>query len=225
MSMHPQELDLWQELKDALAVPQSADLKRLCQLLDWAIAQLPEQQQLDAAGQAIEQIAAVYTLKAEWLMTAWEMTHEITETSLPVLTSELIDGWIRQSMSIDLDAVVEQSISKCKQRSPKPQPTDSIAVDVDQASLLEMLNQMELEPDPEQMVRQLAEEEDPIQWSAAIMQWLQTHDVKQSVCLVDLYQELKMPLVEVWIGLLLGGFELEQHGHFYDLPGVQVYFR
>lgn len=72
------------------------------------------------------------------------------------------------------------------------------------------------------MVRQLAGEEDPTQWSAAIAQWLKTHAVQKTVRLVDFYQELGMPLVEVWIGLLLGGFELEQHAEFYELAGIWV---
>lgn len=222
MVMQPLDQDLWQELKDALALPQTADLKRLCHLFDWAIAQLPENQQLDAAGKAIEQIAAVYVLKADWLMATWEVTDEALAPSLPVLATEAIEVWIRQSMLIDLDAFVEQPISKRRQREQKSCPTDSIAAVVDQASVLEMIAQMKAEPNPEQMIRRLAGEEDPAKWSAAIMQWLQEYVPEDFVCLPDLCSGLDMPWVEVLLGLLLGGFVLEQRGDFYSNSDVWV---
>ncbi len=33
---------------------------------------------------------------------------------------------------------------------------------------------------------------------------------------------LQMPMVEVWLGLLLGGFTLEQRGDFYNSQNVWV---
>ena len=57
--MQQTETNLWQELNDAIAAPQLANLKRLCELLDWAIAQIPKDQQLGLAGRAIEQIVEV----------------------------------------------------------------------------------------------------------------------------------------------------------------------
>jgi hypothetical protein len=113
--------------------------------------------------------------------------------------------------------VVEKSASKRGQRGSKPQSTDSIAVVVDQASLLKMLDQMESEPDPGQMVRQLAGEEDPVQWSAAIAQWMQQHSLSQSVSIHKLQSSLEMPRVEIWMGLLLDAqFSLEKSGDFYS---------
>ncbi|MBW4472557.1 MAG: hypothetical protein KME45_19625 [Stenomitos rutilans HA7619-LM2] len=220
--MQPLEQDLWQALKDALALPQSADLKRLCHLFDWAIAQLPESQQLDAAGKAIEQISVVYALKADCLLARWEATHEAPESSLPVLNAEALDKWLRQSMSIDLDVFVEQPVSKRSKRNHQPQATDSIAAVVEQVSLLEMLDQMAAEPDPDQMMRQLAGEEDPVKWSMAIRQWLREHAPAESVCLPDLCSGLGMPWVEVVLGLLLGEFILEQRGDFYSTGDVWI---
>lgn len=52
--MQQSQASLWQELHVAIARPASADLRRLCDLLDWAIAQLPEREQLAIAGSAIE---------------------------------------------------------------------------------------------------------------------------------------------------------------------------
>ena len=40
--------------------------------------------------------------------------------------------------------------------------------------------------------------------------------------LVDIQQRLKMPLIEVWIAALLGGFPMEQRGSFYQTQEVWV---
>ena len=40
--------------------------------------------------------------------------------------------------------------------------------------------------------------------------------------LVDLQQQLQMPLIEVWIAALLGGFRIEQRGSFYQTQEVWV---
>ena len=34
--------------------------------------------------------------------------------------------------------------------------------------------------------------------------------------LIDLQTTLPLPIVEIWLGLLLGDFKLEQRGRFYD---------
>lgn len=101
MAMQQTATDLWQELKDGMALPQAADLKRLCELLDWAIAQLPENQQLEVAGRAIEQMAEIYALRFNLLMGIWEQADTLSEQALPVLDLEAIEVWIRQSMSVD----------------------------------------------------------------------------------------------------------------------------
>ena len=41
--------------------------------------------------------------------------------------------------------------------------------------------------------------------------------------LVELQQQLRMPLIEVWIAVLLGGFRLEQRGDFYEVEGIWLY--
>lgn len=47
--------------------------------------------------------------------------------------------------------------------------------------------------------------------------------MKQSSCLVRLLQlqhSVQMPLIQVWLALLLDGYEIEQKGEFYDLDGI-----
>ena len=40
--------------------------------------------------------------------------------------------------------------------------------------------------------------------------------------LIDLQNKLKLPIVEVWLGLLLGDFKLSQKGTFYDVDQIWV---
>jgi hypothetical protein len=208
------ENDLWQELKAAVATPQAADLKRLCELLDWAIARLPESQQLAVAGEAIVQIAQVHTLRFDSLIEGWEETDPLLEEALPVLSLETIESWIRQSMSVDLDAFVEQPKSSRNREKLDCSPTDSVLAIVEPEVILQMVEEMEAHSESEQIIRQLAGEEDPARWSAAIVQWMRTNP-SHSIQMTDLLRELGMPWVEIWLGLLLGEFELEPRGDFY----------
>ena len=41
-------------------------------------------------------------------------------------------------------------------------------------------------------------------------------------CTGELQQQLQMPLIELWIAALLGGFSLEQRGEFYETAEVWV---
>jgi hypothetical protein len=209
------ETDLWQELNDAVAAPQLANLKRLCELLDWAIAHLPEAQQLEAAGRAIEQMAEIYALRFNLLIGSWEETDSFLGEALPVLDLETLEAWIRQSMSVDLDVLVEQPKSKRNQSKQTHNPTDSVVAVVEPEAILQMVEQIEQE-EQSQMIRRLAGEEDPARWSAAISRWIQHHSPSQPIHLGKLQYSLGMPLVEIWMGLLLSNeFRLEATGDFY----------
>ncbi|MBD2303814.1 hypothetical protein H6G80_30175 [Nostoc sp. FACHB-87] len=69
-------------------------------------------------------------------------------------------------------------------------------------------------------VHRLAGDEDVQKWTRAIGVYLE--QTKSEITLTLLQQKLKMPMVEVWLGLLLGGFTLEQRGDFYESENVWV---
>ncbi|MBD3887530.1 hypothetical protein IFO70_38970 [Phormidium tenue FACHB-886] len=54
-----------------------------------------------------------------------------------------------------------------------------------------------------------------------ISEWLQTALLPVSIA--ELSRGLEMPWVKVWLGVLLGGFRLEQRGEFYESPGWVEY--
>lgn len=216
MSIQQTTPDLWQELKDALTVPQAADLKRLCELLDWAIAQLPEDQQLNTAGRAFEQMVDIYALRFNLLMAGWEGAEHLLEDALPVLDVDVLESWIRQSMSLNLDDLVEQPKLHRNRKKQTPDPNDSIVAIVEPEAVLQMVDQLEVE-EHSHMIRRLAGEEDPTRWSVAIAQWMQEYSLSQPISISKLRLSLNMSWVEIWMGLLLGiGFSLEQTGDFYS---------
>ncbi|MBD1868080.1 hypothetical protein H6F95_12360, partial [Cyanobacteria bacterium FACHB-471] len=83
-----------------------------------------------------------------------------------------------------------------------------------------MVEQLEAEAaleESKQQVLAIAHEENVSQWTEAIAQRLQAA-LPERVSFTQLCQRLGMPQVEVWLALLLGEFELEQEGEFYDSP-------
>ncbi|WP_010479401.1 hypothetical protein [Acaryochloris sp. CCMEE 5410] len=79
----------------------------------------------------------------------------------------------------------------------------------DKASLLGEL-ETELRVEQPDEVLQVLEEEDVLAWVHAISTYLQ--GTSGMVPLV----ELQLSLVPIWLGMLLGGFQFEQRGGFYD---------
>lgn len=215
--MPSQPLELWQELEEATEAPRSVNFELLWSMLEEAIEHLPQAQQLAIAGHAIEQIAEIIRLRSTILISDWEAAHSEAELEAPTIEMALVDAWVRQSMAVNFDAFVEQPKST-RRRSAKVKlaPTDSIVGEVEPAAIVQMLDQMEREQSAAEMVRELAGEEDVAAWSAMIHQWLQDHESKESVSLLELWRQLEMPWVEVWLGSLLGGFELQQTGSFYE---------
>ncbi|MBD1844341.1 hypothetical protein H6F89_13260 [Cyanobacteria bacterium FACHB-63] len=99
-------------------------------------------------------------------------------------------------------------------------------VPVDKAAVLAMVDQLEAEDEvvqkqsvlahPQGSALLYAHSEDVAGWTKAIAQWLQT--ALPPVSIVELSCGLEMPWVEVWLGVLFGGFQFEQRGEFYESP-------
>jgi len=70
----------------------------------------------------------------------------------------------------------------------------------------------------------VAHDEDLAGWTGVISQWMERNNPGEAVSLMQLQQGLKMPLVEVWMGLLLSQEhnELEPQGKFYDADGIYL---
>jgi len=127
---------------------------------------------------------------------------------------------VRQTMAADFSDLVEP-VPLRKPRTRMEKPTGSIVATVEKDAVLAMVAQMEQEAETQmQSVLKVAHSEDVSGWAGAIDRWLaqQSGEVSWS----ELEAGLGMPWVELWLGLLLGGFRVEQRGDFYQRETIWV---
>jgi len=68
----------------------------------------------------------------------------------------------------------------------------------------------------------IAHDEDVASWVEAIAQWMRQQE-HMMIPLIHLQQAVRMPLVQLWLALLLGGFVLESRGEFYEVQQIYVW--
>lgn len=221
------ELDLWNNLSAAAAAPLAADMDRLWQDLSAAIAPLPQQLQLAIASVAILRIAQIHAARAQSLLDDWEATHQSDDE--PILTEDLLAPMLRQTMTLDLEALLEPPPLYPRSSHSNSQ---SVASVVDKAAMLDVLDDIATERSNEEDPTQVAYVEDISAWSRAIAEYFSR---KQTHCLplLELVREVRYPtqkqpdsgsqLVKTWLALLLGEFRLEQQ-EFYDLESIKVWY-
>lgn len=221
------ELDLWNNLEAAAAQPLAANMNELWQELSDAIAPLPQQLQLAVAAEAILQITLIHSKRAQSLLDDWGKAPDYY--SEPVLDENALSGMLRQTMTLDLDALLEPSPYYPRQSSRYG--TQSVAPYVDRATMQDVLDLTLAQGDYSLDPIQLPYTEDISAWVGAICDYFALKKM-QCLPLVELvdkvqYQDEKQPdigsrLVKTWIALLLGEFQLEQQD-FYDLEGILVF--
>ncbi|OUC15079.1 MAG: hypothetical protein B0A82_08860 [Alkalinema sp. CACIAM 70d] len=224
--MQQLELDLWQSLEAASRFPETADLRSLCDTLEQTLSDHSLAEQLAVAGQVLMQLSEVYAERANLLMSGWERRHNPAE---PVVNLDACVDLFVQSLALDVSDLFEESEpvqypTHRKQRS-SAQIDGSVVGAVDKEALLHWVDQLAAEPplDEAQMaeqIQELAHGENVEEWSRAIDQYLGSTCTE--IQLVELQKGLAMPIVEVWLGLLLGGYPLVQRGAFYDDQTVWI---
>ncbi|MGI0495303.1 hypothetical protein ACN4EG_26285 [Alkalinema pantanalense CENA528] len=226
MEVQQLELDLWRSLETASRFPETADLRSLCDALEQTLSDQSLADQLAVAGNVLVQLSAVYEVRANLLISGWERRHNPAE---PVVNLEDCVDLFVQSLSLDVTDLFEDSepvqYPTNRQKKLDPLIEGSIVGEVDKETLLNWVDQVAAEQplDATQMaeqIRELAHGENVEEWSRAIEQYLGS--VGAEIQLVKLQKELAMPIVEVWLGLLLGGYPLAQRGAFYDDQTVWI---
>jgi hypothetical protein len=71
-----------------------------------------------------------------------------------------------------------------------------------------------------QVALDAAHTENISEWGAAIS--VRLEEWGQPVSLLELQRSVELPLVQVWLGLLLNGFAIEQRGEFYETEQVWI---
>lgn len=202
-----QRTQLELDLQQALADPSTANLPQLWQRLEELLQPLPDYQQLQIAGDAIAQIAVVVCERAQQTLDGLARSQsysDLESPNEPCLSREFLEPFLRQSVRLNLDQLVAPPTNRQREND-----IQSVAGECNKETLLQMLD----EAQAQQQVLTVAHAEAVEAWSDRLREFLR-HG--KPMLLGELVQDLQMDWIEVWLGLLLGGFKLEQQGEFYD---------
>ncbi len=139
---------------------------------------------MQAAGEAILQLAQLCLLRAEVLITEWEDAYRD-----PHVASSFFSDIVRQTMSVDLSDLIESAPPHAHRRSKSNSKAEtSVAALVDKSAVLAMVEQLEAKsqaselPMSDEQNKQLAlasaHDEDISAWQRAIAHWMQQSDSK-----------------------------------------------
>ncbi len=200
-----QQLTIWTYLDRVVTDPVAAntiDLSNWIGALD-----------LEPAGEALVTWAGSYRDRAielldGWLLRSFLVAGELVE---PEYDRTIFDELVLGRMEWDLGDLLET----IEVEYPNERQAAPAIVSVSKDAALELADL--------QTALDVAHDESVSEWGAAISlrldEWEQP---QQSVGLLELQKSVEMPLVQVWLGLLLNGFTIEQRGDFYDAAQVWV---
>ncbi|MFK8186613.1 MAG: hypothetical protein AB8B99_24815 [Phormidesmis sp.] len=215
VSVRQLELNLEVAIEEASELPERVDVLSLWSQFEGELAGLENRDHLRVAGDILVQLAGLCETKADLLWEDWQDTHN---TDGPVMDGDWLQGLTRQTQELDFSELVNRSYQTgCEHPNEDKLDEDSIAGDVQKLSVLDMIDALE-DADLKRQALAVSHAENVSEWVKALA--AQQKDSPQR--LVDLQRQLKMPLIEVWIAALLGGFPLEQRGSFYQTQEVWV---
>ena len=216
------ELPLWSQLQRSRLAPEFVDLEAILDQAEQEIAQLPEAMQMQAAGEAILQLAQLQLLRSEVLIDNWENAYRD-----PHVKSDFFDDIVRQTMAVDLSDLITLLPLRKRRAKKTLKAQDSVVGVVDKSAVLAMVEQLEAlslvdselplsDEEHKQLALDFAHDEDIFSWCQAIALWIEQHQGGK-VSLRQLQQALGMSLVEVWLGLLHSPtpYQWDNTGEFY----------
>jgi len=219
MKVKQLELDLWDVLSTARQTPEDANLPMVFKLLDLTLFDLDTRSQLRVAGEAVCQIADLFCDRSNFL---FEELHSRAVKGEPIMADDAFDRYVRQSMVVDFDQFIEPLQSLPRKISEQRESGNSIVGEIDKEVLIQALEQeslLSVEEEFEQAIS-TAHTENVSAWIEAIAQCIANN--YPPICLLDLQATLPLAIVEIWLGLLLGDFKLEQRGNFYDSNKIWI---
>ena len=209
------ELNLEVAFGEASEVPEDADVLSLWAQFEGELAGLPQQEHLRVAGDILVKLAGLCEAKSDVLWEDWQDAHNAEG---PVMDGDWLQGLTRQTQELDFSDLVQRSYATSSNLLNEDKTDeDSVVGNVEKLSVLDMIDALE-DADLESQALAVSHAENVSDWVKA----LANGQVDSPQRLVDLQQQLQMPLIEVWIAALLGGFSMEQRGSFYQTQEVWV---
>ena len=215
VSVRQLELNLEVALEEASEVPENADVLSLWNQFEGELAGLEQRDHLRVAGDILVQLAGLCEAKADLLWEDWQDAHNAEG---PVMDGDWLQGVTRQTQELDFSDLVNRSY-RTGSELPNENRTDedSIAGEALKLSVLDMIDALE-DADLKSQALAVSHAENVSDWVKA----LADRQDESPQRLVDLQRQLRMPLIEVWIAALLGGFSMEQRGSFYQTQEVWI---
>ncbi|MBD2316492.1 hypothetical protein [Phormidium tenue] len=219
MQVKQLELDLWDVLSTARQTPEEANLSMVFELLDLTLVDLDTRSQLRVAGEAVCQIADLFCNRSNFL---FEELHSRAVNGEPIMADDAFVRYVRQSMVADFDQFIEPLQSLPRKIPEQTKQGNSIVGAIDKEVLIQALEQESLLSFEEEFERAIstAHAEDVSAWIEAIAYSLKINALPMR--LLALQDSLQLPIVEIWLGLLLGDFKLEQKGVFYNSNEIWI---
>ena len=215
VSIRQLELNLEVAFKEAAEVPEHADVLNLWKQFEGELAGLEQRDRLRVAGDILVQLAGLCEAKADIL---WEDWQDANNAEGPVMGEGWLQGLTRQTQELDFSDLVSRSYHTSSDLpNADKADEDSVAGDVEKLSVLDMIGALE-DDDLKSQALAVSHAENVSAWVKALADQQQASPQR----LIDIQQQLKMPLIEVWIAALLGGFSMEQRGSFYQTQEVWV---
>lgn len=219
MKVKQLELDLWDVISTARQAPEDANLPMVFQLLDLTLVNLDTRSQLRVAGEAVCQIADLFCDRSSFL---FEELHSRAVNGEPIMANDAFERYVRQSMVVDFEQFIEPLQSLPRKIPEQAKNGNSIVGEIDKEILIQSLEQENLLSFEEEFERAIstAHTENVSAWVDAIAHCIDNNS--SPMRLIDLQKALKLPMVEIWLGLLLGDFKLEQRGEFYNASEIWI---
>ena len=219
MQVKQLELDLWDVISTARQTPEDADFSMVFELLDLTLVDLDTRSQLRVTGEAVCQIADLFCDRSSFL---FEELHSRAVKGEPIMADDAFDRYVRQSMVVDFDQFIEPLQSLPRKIPEQTKHGNSMVGAIDKEVLVQALEQESLLSVEEEFERAIstAHAEDVSSWIEAIAHCIANNS--SPIRLMDLQKAVQLPIIETWLGLLLGDFKLEQRGEFYDSSGIWI---
>jgi hypothetical protein len=212
------ELQLWQSLQTAQAVPESADLDVLWGEMEKVIQGRELKAQLEVSAEAILQMAGVLERRLQVLDEAVAMRSGAD----PVMAADAFDRFVRQSMDVDFEQFIEP-LERKEHDYPEVRELVSVVEEVSKEELLGLLEpESTLEPLP---MLELEHDEDVAAWAAIVRGWMLSVGV-DGVSISEIVDGTKLSSVKVWLAGLLDLYldrKSKEEKDFYSFDGVVLY--
>lgn len=198
---------------------ETLDVEEIWNALDEGLPEVDPPIQIAIAGEVITRLADLFVNAAEQVFEELDAT---TTQDGPAMTIEQFLPYVRQSMEIDFTQFVggferEAGRGSYAPRIAAPEnfaEEQTIVAMVDPATLADAIQGLDTAR-PEnfdlETALELAHIEDVEAWTRAISTYFEATEAS-IVSLQTLQQSLGLSWIELWLGLLLGGYPLEQQG-------------